>query len=235
MSPISTNPDRFPGTRILKNNYPAIKKEILEYYKHHSQEIKPNFTPYGYEEKGWKTVNLYSYFLKYPSVCAKFPVINEVVNSIPGMCLTQIAILDPQTRIKAHLGDTNAIVRSHLGIVIPGSLPQLGLRIRSEERCWEEGEVFSFCIVNRHCAWNLTDHYRIILMVDVIKPEFYEQRYKIAGRTHCRNRHEICGYKISCFKKNTAINYKGYPICDWISLPGNFIFSTFTRYLSQLK
>ncbi|MBN4062023.1 aspartyl/asparaginyl beta-hydroxylase domain-containing protein [Bacteroidales bacterium AH-315-I05] len=199
--PAFYNAHDFPAGKILEENYLVIKKEIEDYYAKHAAEIKPNFTPYGYKEKGWKTINLYSYFLKYPKNCCKFPQLDKIVNSIRGMCLTQIAVLEPGTRIKAHMGDTDAIVRSHLGITIPGKHPDLGLRILNEERGWEEGKVLSFCIVNRHYAWNYTDKVRIILMVDVIREDFFGERYRIAGKTLACIAMKLMATKIPILKK----------------------------------
>jgi hypothetical protein len=172
-----------PGNKILLENYEAIREEIERHFACRPEDFRPNFTPYAYHEQGWKTINLYSYFLRYPEHCARFPKIDQIVRSIPGMCMTQIAVLDPHTRIKAHYGDTNAVIRTHLGIRVPGTLPQLGIRVGRQERCWEEGKVFSISIAHRHYAWNYTDQHRIALVVDVIRDEFYEERYKIAGNT----------------------------------------------------
>ena len=137
--------DEFSTGAVLEKNFLVIKNEILQFYQQHKDEIKANFTPYNYIESGWKTINLYSYFLKYPKACSHFPNLDAIVNTIPGMCLAQIAVLEPNTRIKAHIGDTDAIVRTHMGIRIPGEYPDLGLRIRNEERGWQEGKTFSFC------------------------------------------------------------------------------------------
>lgn len=171
-----------PGTRILREHFPAIKAEIDAFYRERAGELKANFTPYAYREAGWKTLNLHSYFLKYPEVCARFPVTSRVVESIPGMCLAQIAVLDPHTRIKAHFGDCDALIRSHLGIHVPAGLPDLGIQVGRERRGWEEGGVFAIQIAHRHYAWNRTDEYRIVLVVDVIRPEFAHRRYEIAGK-----------------------------------------------------
>ena len=194
------DPDDYPGTKILKDNYAIIKEEIEAYYRDHRAEFKINFTPYSYEQSGWKTINLYSYFLKYPKNCRRFPKTDAIVNKIPGMCLAQVAVLEPGTKITPHFGDTNAIVRSHLGITIPGDLPELGLRIRAEERCWKEGEALSFCIVNRHCAWNLTDQHRIILMVDAFLPAYFERRYEIAGNTLAAMAMKLLATKMTVLK-----------------------------------
>lgn len=159
-------------TNLLKDNYAEIKKEIMAFYTRKGEELQANFTPYNYSEKGWKTLNLYTYGMRYKDNCKKFPVLDSIVRKIPGMTMTQIAVLEPGVRVKAHLGDTNAIIRNHMGISIPGKLPELGLRVAQRDRCWEEGEVFSFCIVHRHYAWNYATSYRIALIVDVIHPNY---------------------------------------------------------------
>lgn len=180
-SPVFFDPTQLPGTRILEDNYATIKEEIEAYYAAHAEEFQPNFTPYAYKEQGWKTINLYSYFLKYNRNCAKLPRTNEIVSRIPGMSMCQIAVLDAHTRIKAHFGDTDAIIRSHLGIRVPGTLPELGLRVRRKYVTWEEGKVFAFCIAHRHYAWNNTDRPRIALVVDTFKEAYMPRRYAIAG------------------------------------------------------
>jgi hypothetical protein len=167
--------DSWELTSLLKANYPKIKEEIEAYYAQNSDEMPSNFTPYDYREKGWKTLNLYTYGLRYKANCKRFPVLDSVVRKIPGMTMTQIAVLEPGVRIKAHLGDTNSIIRNHMGISIPGKLPDIGLRVGQTEVCWEEGEVFSFCIVHRHYAWNYTTSYRIALIVDIIHPDFADR------------------------------------------------------------
>jgi hypothetical protein len=172
-----------PGTSILESNYETLRKEILNYYESHASEISANYSPYNYVPKGWKTINLYSYFLKYTTVCEKFPEVNRIVQQIPNVCGVQIGILEPHSRIKAHMGDTNGLIRSHLGIRIPGALPELGFRVGSEERCWEEGKVLGLCVSHRHYAWNSTNHYRIVLVVDVIRDEYANKKHEIAAKT----------------------------------------------------
>jgi len=175
--------EKLPGTKLLRENHAAIRKEVEAYYAAHGGDIEANFTPYRYSEKGWRTVNLYSYFLRYEENCRKFPVIDSVVRQIPGMCLAQVAVLEPRTRIKAHFGDTNVIVRSHLGLIVPGDLPDIGIRVGREQKCWQEGDVLALQIAHRHYAWNQTDHHRIVLVVDTFRPEYWERRYEIAGNT----------------------------------------------------
>jgi aspartyl/asparaginyl beta-hydroxylase (cupin superfamily) len=175
------DPAQFPGTKLLEENFEKIRAEILALYGQKPESFQPNFTPYAYAEEGWRTMNLYSYFLRYPGNCARLPVLDSIVRQIPGMSMAQVAVLRPRTRIKAHYGDTNGLVRSHLGILVPASLPDLGIRIHNEDHGWEEGKVFCICIAHRHYAWNHTDHHRIVLVVDVVRPDLFDRRYEVAS------------------------------------------------------
>lgn len=179
--PVFYDAATLPGTRILEDNWEVIKREVEEFYAAHAAELRPNFTPYAYEERGWKTINLYSYFLRYSRHCALLPRTDEIVRRIPGMSMAQVAVIEPNTRLKAHFGDTNVVIRSHLGLRVPGTLPELGMRVRRQRVTWEEGKVFAFNIAHRHYAWNLTDRPRIALIVDVFRDEYRDRRYAIAG------------------------------------------------------
>ncbi|MGH0036850.1 MAG: aspartyl/asparaginyl beta-hydroxylase domain-containing protein [Myxococcota bacterium] len=172
---------QLPGTKVLEENWQVIKEELEAYYAAHAAELKPNFTPYAYSETGWKTVNLFSYFLRYEKNCRALPRTTEIVERIPDMCLAQVAVLEPHTRIKAHIGDCNGVIRSHLGLRVPGGLPELGIKVGRESRTWEEGKVLALSIAHRHYAWNQTDRPRIVLVVDTIHPDFHDRRYEVAG------------------------------------------------------
>src|SRR5688572_7165831 len=106
---------QLPSGKTLVANYEAIKKEVLEFYEREGETtMQANFTPYKYKEEGWRTVNLMSFMLLYPDLIKKFPVTWEILRTIPDMVGVTLAVLKPHTRIKAHFGDSNAIVRTHL-------------------------------------------------------------------------------------------------------------------------
>ena len=64
---------------------------------------------------------------------------------------------------------------------MPGGLPDIGFRVKSDEKCWEEGKVLSICIANRHYVWNYTDKKRIILIIDTIHPDYKWKKYYIGA------------------------------------------------------
>jgi beta-hydroxylase len=177
------DPQDIEGINTLSKHYTTIKREIMDYYSKYGEQIKPNFSPYAYGVPGWRTLNLFSYSMKYKNNCVLFPETTKIVENIPGMCGAQIAVLLPHTYIKGHFGDNSVIIRNHLGIMIPGKLPDLGLRVKNKDICWVEGSVFSFNPVHRHCAWNFTDNIRIQFQVDVLRPEYRKSRFMISGLT----------------------------------------------------
>ena len=179
--PVFYDPATLPGARILEDNFETIRDEVMAYFHAHGGEMKANFTPYAYKEKGWKTVNLFSYFFEYRENCRKFPKTTAIVRSIPNVSMAQIAVIDPHTRVKAHFGDTNVVVRMHLGLSVPGGLPELGLRAKRGYITWTEGKVWAFNIAHRHYAWNQTDRPRVALVVDTIRAEYHDRRFAIAG------------------------------------------------------
>lgn len=170
-----------PGAALLEENFDAIRSEVLQFFGENPEAFQANFTPYAYKEQGWRTINLYSYFLRNRENCARLPITDSIVRQIPDMSMAQVAVLNPQTRVKAHFGDTNGVLRMHMGIVVPAGLPNVGIRMQREDHPWEEGKVFAISISHRHFAWNDTDHHRIVLVVDRVRPEYSEQRFAVAA------------------------------------------------------
>ena len=176
------DPAEVPAARILKANYPVIRREVMDYFAKYGGTIEPTFTPYAYKEAGWRMLNLYSMFMRYGESCARLPETTRIVESIPGMCSAQVALLYPRTRVRPHFADTSVFVRTHIGIQIPGTLPDIGMRVKKHVMCWREGETFSFCPAHRHRTWNRTDGIRIMVQVDTLRPEFRGRlRYLIGG------------------------------------------------------
>jgi len=172
-----------PGTKILEDNFEAIRDEVVAFYEGKKDDLKENFIPYSYSDPGWKTHPLYSMGMRYPKRCADLPVLDSIVSTIPGMTSAVVSILEPQTRIHAHFGASNGFIRTHLGISVPAGLPDVGIRVRRRDQGWEEGKTFAIDMCHRHFAWNHTDEYRIVLTLDTIKPQYADRKNEICGRS----------------------------------------------------
>ena len=175
-APCFYDTDSFAWKSILEDNYELIKNELFMVLKTKNNELKNIHPPFDFFENGWKTFPLYSYMIKYPENIRKMPKTNTILKSIPHLITAQFSILNPNTRIKAHQGDTNGIIRLHFGISIPAAYPKCGFRCGSEERGWENGALLAFSEARRHYAWNYSNEDRIVLILDVIHPDYIKQK-----------------------------------------------------------
>lgn len=174
--------NQFEFTKLLEENYSDIKTEVLDFCNNNYDSFEIQNIPYVYRNENWSVFTFYGYLFKYPERFKHFPKLKSVLDQIPNLVSAQLSVLHPHTKVKGHFGGTNAMVRSHLGIVIPGKYPELGFRLNQQEVCWEEGKVLSFCESHRHYVWNYTNSKRIVLLIDTIKPEYSSKKnYIVSG------------------------------------------------------
>jgi len=77
------------------------------------------------------------------------------------------SVLAPRTHIPPHSSVTNARLVVHLPIIVP---PSCRFRVGNETREWRSGKAWVFDDTINHEAWNDSDEYRIILMIDIWNP-----------------------------------------------------------------
>jgi ornithine lipid ester-linked acyl 2-hydroxylase len=120
----------------------------------------------------WKFIPLKMWGVNYGKNASAFPLTKRIIEEIPYVASASFSKLEPETRIKAHTGDSNIMYRVHVPLVVPDSLPECGFRVLEESVSWEPGSIFAFCDAHEHEAWNNTKSDRIVLILDVIRPEF---------------------------------------------------------------
>ncbi len=182
--PLFYNPDEYPEVKYILEHYPEIKKEIKDYIdgKFDIEYKNPGAPEMTYPDS-WKNIYFKNYLLKYKMGKKHFPKTHEILDRFPEITLAGITTLAPKSKLKSHCGETNAIIRCHLGLKIPGKLPELGLSVKGNAVAWEEGKVFAFNDAYQHEAWNDTNEYRYVFIFDFIRPEFAHKRTWICA--HC--------------------------------------------------
>jgi aspartyl/asparaginyl beta-hydroxylase (cupin superfamily) len=171
------DPSNFAWTKTIENKYTEISQEIFAFINQHENEFKPYFASELVNEPGkWKTIGFLFWGAKEKKNYPKCPITMNLLKEIPGLVTFGISKLDPHSEIKPHLGDTSAIYRCHLPIKVPASLPVSGFYVGYSERSWEEGKLMIFNDAAYHKGWNHSDESRIILLIDIIRPEFMWQK-----------------------------------------------------------
>ncbi len=172
--------EEFPWVKLLEENYSVIKKELenlIEKEKFHayfnSSIVNKKFS--------WKTISFMWWNLHFYMNQKKCPETTKLLKQIPHLVSASFNLLESGANILPHCGDTNSIYRCHLGLIIPGKLPECGFKVGSELRNWEEGKILVFCDAHNHTAWNITKEPRYILLFDVIMPKYASKKNLICA------------------------------------------------------
>lgn len=172
----------FEWTSNLEENTEIISQEIEIYLNENERRIKPYFNDaLVSQKKRWKISTFFIWTWLEPGNMKKCPETMKLLHKIPGIISASISILEANVAIKAHRGDTNAIIRCHLPLKVPAPLPECGFKVKYDERSWEVGKLLLFNDSARHEAWNFTNERRYVLLFDVIRPEFKAKKYWVSG------------------------------------------------------
>lgn len=175
------NPTDFSWTKIFEDNFDVIQKEVTDHLN--KADLKPYFNNALVSKSNqWKTDGLlfWGYLIKKNR--HSFKETWKALKQIPGLVSISISVLEPGSSIKPHNGDTNAIIRVHLPIVVPEGLPNCSFTVKDETRAWEIGKPILFNDAQLHKAQNLSSKRRVVLLIDVIRPEFMNQELEICSK-----------------------------------------------------
>lgn len=181
--PALYNPGDYSEIKFVLEHYEDIKNEAFDYI-HRKFDINyanPSAPTMTYPDS-WKNVYFKNYLLRYSIGRKYFPKTYKLFEENPAITLAGITTLAPRSKLMPHCGETNAIIRCHLGLKVPGKLPELGLKVKGQSVCWEEGKVFAFNDAYQHEAWNDTDEYRYVLVFDIMRPEFADKRVWVCAQ-----------------------------------------------------
>jgi beta-hydroxylase len=164
----------FPWIQILEDNWREVRAELDALMPRVSD--LPNFQDVSRDQgnlargDSWKTYFFYVYGLKAARNCRRCPRTTQLLKQIPGLKTAYFSIFSPGTRLPLHRGAYKGVIRVHLALLVPDPHTACGIRVGSELRHWKEGEVLIFDDTYPHEAWNETDKYRVVLLMDVARP-----------------------------------------------------------------
>lgn len=216
------------GILNLEQNHHVILEELNAYLSQFVFNSHFNETMVEQPES-WKVRSLRVWGVEMYEIQKHFPKTLALLNQIDDVVNIGFNLLEPNGRIKPHCGDTNAVIRCHLGLVIPDKLFSCGIKVGNETRHWEKAKTLAFTDAFDHEAWNNTNQQRIILLFDVLKPEYKTNKYKICGVVLASLYMQKLG---NLFPKMYHIN----PIWMWpVTYPLSFLMTVLLPVRNYLK
>lgn len=166
--------DQLPWAARVRAAWRAVRDEYEQNVGEGTDQVIDVFNPVGPKVPGWRSVNFQTYLWRFHRARRAFPVTVGLLESIPGFTSGYINVLDPHSAIPAHEGDSNTIMRCHLGLDVPAG--DCGVRVGSETRTSANGTLLAFCDAQDHASWNATDARRVVLVFDVMLPVYRERQ-----------------------------------------------------------
>jgi hypothetical protein len=164
-----------------EQQFAKVKSAVEDYLRKRNKSLDPYFlNTHSTRKDSWKGLTFYSWGKRMP-VCNEVPEIEQFFLSMPGMISAAISQLEAHSEIDAHCGDTNTVIRFHMGLRVPAGLPECGIVVRGEKQQWTEGRWLIFCDAHEHAVWNKTDTDRYVFIVDLIHPALLHQRKNICS------------------------------------------------------
>lgn len=164
----------FPWATEIEKEWPLIRAELNKVLLR--QEELPSFHDISTDvatisaDTRWKTFFLTGYGLSSEANIQQCPETWRIVQKIPGLKTAMFSIFEPGKHLPAHRGPYNGVLRLHLGLIVPEPRDKLAIRVDQQVCHWEEGKALIFDDAYEHEAWNHTDHTRVVLFVDFVKP-----------------------------------------------------------------
>jgi ornithine lipid ester-linked acyl 2-hydroxylase len=173
-------PSAFSWTGEFEKNYQAIHSELKQYLKDH--QLKGYFIKSMVSrENSWKTIPLRTWGIQQFKNQKHFPFTCSLIKKYPQILSASFNLLEANSSIHLHSGDTNAIYRCHLGLEIPAGLPECGFIVKEETRAWENGKWLIFIDAYPHEAYNNSGKDRFIFVADVIRDEYISEKKKVCA------------------------------------------------------
>ncbi len=222
--PYFYKPEQFGWVKVLENNWHVIRDEMQDFISGKKDIELTSFNPpYLSKPDVWKNIYFYNFMWQYHKNCRLFPKTFALLKSVPNLTFAEFTCLEPHSKVLPHIGETNATIRGHLGIVIPAPLPVMGIRVGNEEQGWEEGKVVLFSDCHRHTVWNDSEQRRFVLVFDITRDEFAGNKYWVSAQSLSALTIKYADEKWNLFKRLpsvlTTVFHKFFAVVWYIYLP----------------
>ncbi|CAH9064009.1 hypothetical protein PSECIP111951_03024 [Pseudoalteromonas holothuriae] len=175
--------EQYPWVTVIEENWEVIRDELTALVAEKPERLQPYYInkSMSFPPNHWKTMGLYFWRIKMHRNCRRCPKTMAILDRIPNLTAASLSILEPNSNINPHQGDTDAVIRGHLGLSIPAEIPAAGFQVGKEIKSWENGKVLLFCDAHSHTAWNNTEQRRLVMIFDVMREEFAHKKDSVCA------------------------------------------------------
>jgi beta-hydroxylase len=164
----------FPWAAEVEREWPLIRAELDRVLQRKNElpgfhEIAADVRAIS-NDADWKSFLLAGYGIKSDEAIRQCPETWRIVQKIPGLKTAMFSIFEAGKHLPAHRGPYNGVLRFHLGLIVPPEPDKIGIRVGTTTCHWQEGKALIFDDAYEHEAWNHSDHVRVVLFVDFVKP-----------------------------------------------------------------
>lgn len=202
---------QFAWAEIIEAEWKVIRDELFIHLQQNENKFGTYFSNELVNSPGkWRSFGFYFWGIKLTNkACLPFSKTLKILKGIPDVVSASVSIMEADSEIKPHFGDTDAIYRCHLPLLVPGCLPKIGFQVGYEQKNWEEGKLLIFNDAAYHKGWNYTDRKRVILIFDVIRPSLKDKKKWICSQALANITLQYLFNKISFTKKLPMSFIKG--------------------------
>lgn len=173
LDPILNTHD-FPWLRYLEDSAALIQQEADQLLRNIDavppmNELSPDHRIVA-ADGGWRSFFLVGYRYRLEANCARCPETMKALGHVPGLVTALFSILEPGMHVRRHEGVSKAILVAHLGLRVPKDNQRCWMEVETTPVHWHEGASFVFDDTYEHEVWNDTDEYRVILLMQFVRP-----------------------------------------------------------------
>jgi aspartyl/asparaginyl beta-hydroxylase (cupin superfamily) len=118
---------------------------------------------------GWSVFLFVAFGVWIESTCRLCPKTAAALRSTPGVSSAMFSVMQPGKVIPPHRGPFRGVLRYHLALVVPSD-GECFIEIEGRRHYWREASGVVFDDTRTHRAVNATSAPRVVLFVDIIRP-----------------------------------------------------------------
>ena len=176
--------DIFP--ELLQINKPEILNELHHNLQNNCEKLWLDWPEsHLYKNKqidgNWKIIPFFGFGVWASYYCKQFPHLTSFLKSLPNLKIAILSQLGPNTTLEPHYGwgkHSNNVIRCHYGIILPNDTKQLYISVQNnyddvpEIQHHKLNDWIAFDDSKLHFAVNNSNDKRIVLIIDLDRPEF---------------------------------------------------------------